>query len=1306
MKVIANPPGKSISKAYLKLKPLRADFDFFINELKNILNSINLNESEEHNKGFLSNFLRNTFYKNNCVNTKDRADLVIYSGADSKSKAGALIEVKHPLKNSEMITKTNLNAKAMHEAMLYYFRERIEEKNDEIKHVVITNIYEWFIFDAVSFENIFFRNTDLRRSYEDWNNKQKVSSNTPHFYDEIARAFLNKCDKEIEFTYFDLRNYGKNEKELALLFKLFSPENLLKKPFANDSNSLNRPFYNELLHIIGLEEVKDGSKKIIRRKDEKTRENGALLENTLGKLETKDVLNQINKGRYGSEKGEQMFNIALELNITWINRLLFLKLLEAQLINYNKGDKKYKFLDAGIITEFDILHELFHDVLAQKPENRGGDILKQFSGIPYLNSSLFELSELERKAIDISGLKDRHKITYFSATVLTDGQKKKRKGEVSTLKYLLEFLDAHNFGADAGSSEIQEESKTIINASVLGRIFEKINGYKEGSIFTPGFITMYMCRETIRRAVVQKFNEEYSKNAVGIGKRTVGTEERPVATQERPVATEERPVGIEERRVGTGRRPVGTEEWRVASQNVFNNFEELKREIDRSAKGREEANRIINSLKICDPAVGSGHFLVSALNEIIAIKSELGVLNYRDGGKLQGCSIEIENDELIITDDETGELFNYHLNDKGETIPRLQKLQETLFHEKQTIIENCLFGVDINPNSVNICRLRLWIELLKNAYYLPGTKQLETLPNIDINIKQGNSLISRYPLDADIKTALKKSKWSVESYRAAVMTYRNARTKDEKREMEGLINSIKGDFVSEISAKDRRVLRKQKLTGDLYNLNNQFSLFALTEKEKEKWEKDVNTISAEIKKLETEIEEIKNNKIYENAFEWRFEFPEVLDYEGNFKGFDVVIGNPPYIRQEEFADIKSLLKENYKIYHSIADLLTYFVELGYKILKTDGAFQFIISNKFTRTNYGSVMRSFLKDNTRLINFIDFGGYSVFDEATVDPAILTFNKSIQENSNFVHCKIEKDFNGDIENYLKQNSQFIMQNNLPENTWSFESDIVTKIKLKVEAQGIKLKNWDITINYGIKTGLNEAFVIDEKTKNELIAKDPKNAELLKPMLRGRDIQKWYPDYQNLWLINSHNGIKEKGIKRIDIENEFPTIFNYFKSFKDNLLKRIDQGDHWTNLRNCAYLEEFEKPKIVYPNMTKYLPFVYDEEKYYTNQKCFILIGAKLKYLISFLNSKLFKYCFKDNFPELLGGTRELSKVFFEEIPVKQVSAEQEEVFKEKVDQILLAKKENPKADTSLLEAEIDRLVYELYGLTEEEIKIVEG
>jgi type II restriction/modification system DNA methylase subunit YeeA len=267
--------------------------------------------------------------------------------------------------------------------------------------------------------------------------------------------------------------------------------------------------------------------------------------------------------------------------------------------------------------------------------------------------------------------------------------------------------------------------------------------------------------------------------------------------------------------------------------------------------------------------------------------------------------------------------------------------------------------VDINPNSVKICRLRLWIELLKNAFYTEDN-QLETLPNIDINIKCGNSLISRFDLNTDLKKALKQSKWNIESYKLAVATYRNAESKEQKREMERLIADIKGNFRSEIAVNDPKKLKLEKQKGELFNYTQQVGLFERSKKEQAEWNKKVNTLAADIKALETEIEEIKSNKIYENAFEWRFEFPEVLNDAGDFVGFDVVIGNPPYISHDKI-NYRNYLKENYKSFESFSDLYCYFFELSINIIKKQGILNLITSNSFLKAEYGKPLRDWWKE---------------------------------------------------------------------------------------------------------------------------------------------------------------------------------------------------------------------------------------------------------------------------------------------------------------------------------------------------------
>jgi len=684
---------------------------------------------------------------------------------------------------------------------------------------------------------------------------------------------------------------------------------------------------------------------------------------------------------------------------------------------------------------------------------------------------------------------------------------------------------------------------------------------------------------------------------------------------------------------------------------------------------------------------------------MIAVKNDLKILQDRDGKRLKEYQVEVVNDELIVTDEE-GELFDYNPTNKES-----QRIQETLFHEKQTIIENCLFGVDINPNSVKICRLRLWIELLKNAYYKNAT-ELETLPNIDINIKCGNSLVSRFAIDADLSQALKKSKWTIDSYRIAVDTYRNAESKEQKREMERLISDIKSDFRSEISLNDPKLKKQRKLSGELFQMTQQTQLFEMSKKEKADWNKKVTQLTEETKKLETEIEEIKANKIFENAFEWRFEFPEVLNDDGDFVGFDVVIWNPPYVQLQSMKEMsKQYERLNFKSYTSMGDLYALFYEKGFDILKNEGSLCFITGSAWLRSNYGQQLRSYFKNYTKVTKLIDFSDCIIFESATVLTTILslckTKNDVITKAMRFT--KKDQDRIPDIERIFEV--EHVNINEFSENAWIISDKTKFIIKEKVELAGIKLLDWNLKINYGIKTGLNEAFVIDSSIKEKLIQEDSNASSIIEPILRGRDISKNSFSFKDCWLINSHNGVKEANIPRVDIEN-YPSIKKFMDSFGEKLERRSDKGDTRYNLRNCAYLAEFKKPKIIYPNMTKFLPFLLDKSGYYTNQKCYFITGENLEYLISFFNSKLFKFCFEENFPELQGNTRELNKVIFEQIPVKKISDEAQQPFIKLVEEILALKKEKSDADTIDLESQIDQLVYKLYDLTEEEIKIIEG
>ncbi len=1265
MKLIVQTPQKAL-KAFIKQRPLRSEIDKFKVNLIAILDKINTienlpnDETEEHLKNNVRDFLLDTYYKEtNEINTKDKKDLVIYLGTKTDSPVGVIIEAKRPSNEKEMVTPTKANSKALWELILYYFDERLKANNAELKQLIITNINQWYIIDANYFDKHIYRNSQIKKLYE---LKQTDKKDNTWFYEEINKT-LTALNLEIPCVGFDIRNYSKvlrnadkdDDRELIALYKILSPQHLLKQVTPNDSNSLSPAFYKELLHIIGLEEAKEGGKNIIRRKLTERNE-ASLIEATIEALNTEDIWHRIpDLSIYGANKEERTFNIALELCITWINRILFLKLLEGQLINYHKGNKAYQFLNTETIHDYDELFKLFHRVLAVNIADRSDSLKIKYSKVPYLNSSLFEISELEDQTIKVNSLDNSALLELLPTTVLKTT--KKQTPKLPTLQYLQEFLDAYNFASE-GEEDIQEDNKTIITASVLGKVFEKINGYKDGSVFTPSFITMYMCRKSIRLAVVQKFKDYFAANNPNI--------------------------------------------------TAINSIEDIYELIGRYISF-EEANKIINSLKICDPAVGSGHFLVSALNEIIVIKSELNILLDEEGKTLRDYEIEIINDELIITD-ENGKLFAYNPENKESN-----RVQKTLFQEKQTIIENCLFGVDINPNSVKICRLRLWIELLKNAYYKPSIAvdlsqrqlmELETLPNIDINIKCGNSLISRFALDADLSKALKSIKYDINAYRGFVHSYKNEKSREAKRGLIKIIDGIKQDFRTEISKFDPKQLKLNKASGELLTLLSQTTLLELSAKDKKLKKEKQKKLETDIEKLTKEIEEIKSNAIYKNAFEWRFEFPEVLDDKGVFVGFDLVVGNPPYIQLQSMGkDADALEALNYKTYSRTGDIYSLFYEKGNEVLRTNGVLSFITSNKWMRADYGLNTRNYIVEQTNPVLLIDFGMLLVFDNATVLSNILSFTKGKNEN-NLLAARTPNDYDlkADLNSFFNENN---VRTPVSKDAWIIQSKSIQNIKGKIEKAGVKLKDWNIKINRGILTGYNEAFIIDEQTKNELIAEDEKCINIIKPILRGQDIKAWKPEFNNLYVIATFPSCE------INIEE--------YKPIKKHLLKfgieRLEQSgkpgarkkttNKWFETQDSIkYYEDFEKPKIIYPNMTKFLPFVYDESKFITNQKCFIITTEdnSLKYLTAFLNSKIFKFCFKDNFPELLGNTFELSKVFFEQIPVKQLSETGQQPFITLVDQIIAAKQQNQ--DTKTLEKAIDQMVYKLYELTDEEIKIVEG
>ncbi|QGS17812.1 type II restriction endonuclease [Capnocytophaga sp. FDAARGOS_737] len=1250
----------ALNKAFLKLKPSRSEINEFKANFKRLFTLINDNESEEYNKNLISDFLKDTYYKQAYfMNTKERKDLVIRNGALPDNTAGVIIETKKFSNKSEMVTCENLNAKALRELVWYFLGERITQKNIDIKHLIITNVYEWFIFDAQIFEKLFAQNKALVKHYTDFINGTALGNKTEHFYKEIAQPFIEKVKEELHYTYFNLKDFqsivendnSQDDNELIPLYKILSPQHLLKLPFVNDSNTLDKGFYAELLHIIGLAETKNGGQILIERPKEGERNEGTMLEETISKLHSLNKIKQLkNAAAYGETYEERLFNVALELNITWINRVLFLKLLEAQLIAYHKDNEQdYAFLNFNKITEYDILERLFFEVLAKDYNDRSKEIAAAYPKIPYLNSSLFEPTELEHSTLLISNLPDDKTIPLLPTTVLKDTQGKKRTGSVKSLQYLLDFLDAYDFSSE-GSVEIQEENKTLINAAVLGLIFEKINGYKDGSFFTPGIITMYMCEESLRKATVQKFNE--------------------------------------------------IKGWHL------NNFDELKDRIDPFNKeAREEANAIINQIRICDPSVGSGHYLVSALNEFIAMKSDLKILQDEHKNRIHH-QIKIENDELLVYEADNNERF-FRYNPKNT---ESQIVQKTLFNEKKTIIENCLFGVDINPNSVKICRLRLWIELLKNAYYKNAT-ELETLPNIDINIKNGNSLLSRFPLDTDLKTALKKTKISIAEYKNAFHKYQNAENKEQKWELEHFIDKIKNNFRTEINKNSKEVKELQKLKTEYFLKYESAQLFqdALTPAQ----EKHKKQLESAIEKIETEIEAINSNKIYENAFEWRFEFPQVLDDEGNYIGFDIVVGNPPYIKEYENRKAFDGFRET-PYYKGKMDIWYGFACKGIDLLKQKGTISFIAQNNWVTSSGASILRNKILEETELEVFIDFVDYKVFESASIQTMIFLLQK-VEEPHEEYYTKVSILKDKDItESQLKDFLKFGLENDYATKkifklkpkkyigkTIHLNQTDIEDILEKIEEKGA-FKLYDKEVAQGIvapQDFVNEnsvkilggnvkkgdgIFVISDEELTDLSLSE-KEYELIKPYYTSDELDKYCTNKKNsYWIIYTNSDFKN--IEKI---KAYPKIKEHLDKFKDVITSHNKPyGLHRSREENF-----FKNEKILSLRKCKEPTFTFSDFDCYVSQTYFIIQTERfnLKYLTAYLNSKIIKFWLRFK-GKMQGKNYQIDKEPLLNIPI--IKSEYESNIIQLFDDILNN------------EDDINNLFYEIFNLTKKEINMIES
>ncbi|ECQ4157066.1 class I SAM-dependent DNA methyltransferase [Campylobacter coli] len=1241
---------KEFLNPYYRKKPiLEAELNEFTKALKDYKTSLenNLKNNEDSLvANALSKFFENLHFE--CeIKSIHKGNSGIDLALKKDKQIQVIIEAKLP-HSKEFFSQSKPNCKALHECILYYLRER-KALNSSLKHIIITDFYRFYIFKADLFEELFNKNKYFKEAFENFESKNSLfKGNTDEFYKECEKLlssekYLDSITRKDLFdepslkgVFIDLKPILEQEKpsfsKLKPVFKIFHKDFLLSEFNPNDANSLNNAFYKELLYILGLCESKQNSKLIIAKSEESKEEQGTFYTAINSKLK------------------EENFETILKLLILWLNRILFLKLIESNLVRFN-DDKNLKFLNFKKIPDFDKLSELFFEILAKERSTRKKS---EFAYLPYLNSSLFEKQSIEN-TLEISNLNNDLKLNYYKNTVLKDDKCKTKKGQVGLLEYLFEFLDSFDFGSDDEQSEILSQ-KELISSSVLGNVFEKLNGYKEGSFYTPSFITSYMCKESITKVVLDKFNTQFDLDAKDIS--------------------------------------------------------ELRKSLRKEDKKAQK--ELLNSIKICDPAVGSGHFLVSALNVMLSIYDELNLFD-------EEFYLEVQNDEILITG-RKGEFIEY----KRPSTPKdkAHLIQQELFHTKKDIIENNLFGVDINPNSCEITKLRLWIELLKHSFYQSFDDEtyhdLKTLPNIDINIKCGNSLVSyfetgkslsHYP---NIKERMSKYKRIVKDYKEGFYTDKNLIAKEIKNLQESFKNfCLKDKFNKEIKQLTNGANEYSKKYGDfLADEHHDEKFKSFFSKNMFEFSFDEKVAIKEFANLKKEYDNIFNLES-NHPFEWRFEFPEILDDDGNFKGFDLIIGNPPYIKENDNKDLFTNTKK-LRTYQGKMDIWYHFVGRGFDILKNNGYLAFIATNNWVTNSGAKKLRNIVLEESQILSLVDFSSFMVFDSASIQTMIMQFQKiKPPKNYEFHFAKIttQTPIYEDVINLLKnektQNNEILSINLTPkkfiDKTLNFTKSDYEELFNKIQKYG-KFYLEESEVAQGIVPAIDEAFVIKDKnvfSKNEQC--------FIKEYYTGLS-GKFYSSFTDKYLIYLSNKNYSGNL------DDLPNLKQHFQKYKEIL--KESKIKYKTPNKPYFYLHREREEKFFKKGEEKIISqvrciepiFVYSNENFYGSRALFFIQTCRinLKYLTGVLNSKLIAFWLKHK-GKIQGNLFKIDKEPLLNIPVVNINSKNEKLANKLislVDEILKAKEQDKNANTQELENKINSLVYKLYNLTEDEIKIIEG
>lgn len=689
----------------------------------------------------------------------------------------------------------------------------------------------------------------------------------------------------------------------------------------------------------------------------------------------------------------------------------------------------------------------------------------------------------------------------------------------------------------------------------------------------------------------------------------------------------------------------------------------------------------LSAIKVCDPAIGSGAFPIGMLQEIFEAK------------------------RFIYPYLKTNEHF-----DPAEV--------------KKSIIQNSIYGVDLEKGAVDIAQLRFWLALVVEEV------NPHPLPNLDYKIMQGNSLLEKYE-GIDLGKVAMLEEPNVRIVNPQINMYTNqvedpqlgyGFSAENRASIKELINDYfkiedKTEKVRIHKAIDRIVI--DHIDKSLEGFENQLLIEIATyeKKLKEKLEnlaseaqkqnyltksKEAKEIAKRKHQLEQKSQARQNLLKFEETderpyFLWHLYFMDVFEKGG----FDVMIGNPPYIQLQKIKEEADILANaGFDTFTRTGDIYCLFYEKGVEYIKEKGILSYITSNSWMQAKYGKALRKFFEENTNPLRLLNFENTLIFKSATVETNILVLKKNPFERRLRAVAVLDDLSRSSLHDYLSRNH--ITLDNLPTEGWSVSSKEDFEIKIQIEAQTQTIKELGYKINRGILTGFNEAFLIESEKAYSLIDEDSHNEEIIKKFIGGRDIAKYEINWSGLWLINTHNGLKFNNIDPINAKDDYPVIFNHLKQYEKSLVKRTDQGDHWSNLRDCSYLSDFEKPKLIWAELSDLPKFVYDDEGYYTNKTTFIMTGEKLKFLAGILNSKVLVWYFDQISTSTGMGTTMWSKYKVEQIPIKIPDAETERKFEVIVDYILFTKKQEADIFESIsnetvskqFEDVVDQMAYELY------------